>query len=76
MAMKPITVNLDNLTVGDLEDLEAVMAKQDRTLKEMLSIIPRLVEGWTYDDVRALKITELNAVMEGLESSLRDAVNP
>lgn len=66
-----IKVDLDNLTIGDLETLERA---QDGKLPitELIDLLDRIVDG----DVRGLPFSAMHEIVERMNEAVAEMANP
>jgi len=66
-----IEVNLDNLTIGDLETLERA-GQGDLPMSELIDLLDRVVEG----DVRGLPLPSMGEIVQRLNDAVEEMSNP
>lgn len=66
-----IVVHVDRLTIGDLEVLER-FSNHNTTAAELIDFVQRLVD----EDVRAMPMSSLGAVLDAVNQSIVEAKNP
>jgi len=66
-----IEVNLDNLTIGDLETLDRA-ADGELPMAELVDLLDRVVDG----DVRALPLTAMGDIVTQMNEAVDDMANP
>jgi len=67
-----IVVNLDALTIGDLEEIDEAVRGDDVPIKRMIDILDRIVDG----DIRALPLSSLRDIMAAVRDEMAEASNP
>jgi hypothetical protein len=71
MANREIKIDLDKLTIGDIE-LLAKAGEGGADIKDMLDLLDKIVEG----GARHRPITELRYIMAELNKLISEAMNP
>lgn len=68
-----IKVNLDNLTIGDLEKFEA-WGSGSAKMSEVLPLLERIVES--EKPVRDMPYKELRNILDAIKDAIEDVSNP
>lgn len=66
-----IKIDLDNLTIGDLETLDSA-GRRELPMKDMIAFLERVVVG----GVRHLPLSRMGAIIDALGEAIGEATNP
>lgn len=66
-----IVVNIDNLTIGDLEVLDKAQRKETN-ITDMLDLLDRVVEG----GVRHLPLSAMQTIVDRIQEEVQKTTNP